>query len=276
MRALVIIPAHNEGSILEATLESICLNKPYDMFDILVVSNGSTDNTVDVARRFAPRVRVVECPEAAKWMALNTGRTHGQGRHCIYLDADVVVSRNAISATIALLDTGVEAAAPQIRIESDKPSFFVRAYLGIWRLSPYFADGHVGAGFYAIHRDVADRIGPFPDIIADDQFVLASIDTSDRATAHNEWFVHRVPNTLRQIVRQELRREAGRSQFEAYAATNKIDLGSAAPESSWLALLLRSPRHAPAALLFLGTKLFARFGGRYLLRTGRLDWGHVR
>src|SRR6266446_9730497 len=60
----IVIPAHNEDSVIEAKLENLLsLDYPSDKLEILVGSDGSTDRTEELVRRFpASRVRLVASP----------------------------------------------------------------------------------------------------------------------------------------------------------------------------------------------------------------------
>src|SRR5438552_1026269 len=61
----LLIPAYNEGDVIEKKiLNSLTLDYPADRLEIVVASDGSKDDTVDVARRFedGSRVRVLAYP----------------------------------------------------------------------------------------------------------------------------------------------------------------------------------------------------------------------
>ena len=53
----IIVPAHNEGITIEATIQSL-LALDYRLYEIIVVDDGSTDNTVEVVRRRFNMLRV--------------------------------------------------------------------------------------------------------------------------------------------------------------------------------------------------------------------------
>ena len=87
-RASVVIPAYNEGAVIDRCLASI--GQPFDM-TIVVAANGCTDDTVPRSRRHG--VQVVEVRQASKIAALNSGdKAAGATFPRIYLDADIELS----------------------------------------------------------------------------------------------------------------------------------------------------------------------------------------
>ncbi len=102
----VIIPAHNEEQALPPTLGSLMAQDFEGQLRIVVVPNGCTDRTAQVARSFIEKARkhgfemvVVELAEGCKPKALNQGDVHAIPDSIrIYLDADIRLSRTAITA----------------------------------------------------------------------------------------------------------------------------------------------------------------------------------
>ena len=83
----IIIPAHNEGARLGANLTLLTEGMSPGEFEIIVVANGCTDNTVDIAKSI-PGVFVIELEEPGKAGALRAGDEAAQRLARIYLDAD--------------------------------------------------------------------------------------------------------------------------------------------------------------------------------------------
>lgn len=84
----VIIPAYNQGHFLAEAVNSV-LAQTYPHVEIIVVDDGSTDDTAVVARSFTdPRVRYVYKQNGGLSSARNEGLRHAQGQYISYLDSD--------------------------------------------------------------------------------------------------------------------------------------------------------------------------------------------
>src|SRR5688572_12584126 len=76
LRASVIIPTRDRAGLLECCLESLTRQTlPRDEFEVLVVDNGSTDSTPEVAKRFSGRLNLVYVLEPEP--GLHSGRHAG-------------------------------------------------------------------------------------------------------------------------------------------------------------------------------------------------------
>ncbi len=85
----VVIPAHNSAAHLAETLESI-LSQESATVDLLVVDDGSTDETVLVARSFGQSVRVIEQSNSGVCAARNRGLSEAKGEFVCFVDHDDV------------------------------------------------------------------------------------------------------------------------------------------------------------------------------------------
>jgi hypothetical protein len=84
----VIIPAYNQGHYLGEAIRSV-LAQTYPDFEIIVVDDGSTDNTADVAKSYSDsRVRYIYQENRGLSGARNTGIRHATGSFLSYLDSD--------------------------------------------------------------------------------------------------------------------------------------------------------------------------------------------
>src|SRR5437879_7884120 len=88
----VIVPAHNEHSVISRTLKTMTARAIPGELDVIVVCNGCTDDTAAVAGSFGPPVRVIETGLAGKTLALNLGDKAATFFPRIYADADVHIT----------------------------------------------------------------------------------------------------------------------------------------------------------------------------------------
>lgn len=90
----IIIPAHNEETRLPISLEKIITfleSQPYP-YEILIVENGSQDQTLEIARDFDRRYAFIHAfseKRAGKGLAVRTGMLEAQGQYRFIADADL-------------------------------------------------------------------------------------------------------------------------------------------------------------------------------------------
>jgi glycosyltransferase involved in cell wall biosynthesis/SAM-dependent methyltransferase len=82
----VIIPCYNQARFLGEAIESV-LSQSYPHFEIVVVDDGSTDNTSEVASHY-PGVRCIRQENQGLAGARNTGIRHSRGSYLVFLDSD--------------------------------------------------------------------------------------------------------------------------------------------------------------------------------------------
>ncbi len=117
MKLSVVIPAYNEEDRIVRTLSETVdylAAQSYDS-EIVVVSDGSTDNTVEVAQGFAknegPVVRALEYkPNQGKGYAVQYGMLRAEGERVLFMDADYAVPIQEIEKAHVLIDDGVDIA----------------------------------------------------------------------------------------------------------------------------------------------------------------------
>lgn len=100
----VVIPCHNAASWLGETLESV-IAQTWLNREVLLIDDGSTDDSLTIARRFEDRgVRVVTQPNRGAAAARNHGLRLARGEFVKFLDADDLLSPSAIAAQVAALE----------------------------------------------------------------------------------------------------------------------------------------------------------------------------
>ena len=96
-RVSLLIPAYNEARVIARKLEnSLALDYPADRMEIVVVSDGSEDETVEIARR-VKRCRVLALPEnRGKAAALNAAVPQLNGEIAVFTDASALLPSDAL------------------------------------------------------------------------------------------------------------------------------------------------------------------------------------
>ena len=82
----VVIPCFNQAHFLDESIESVLI-QTHGELEIIVVDDGSTDNTLEVAARY-PGVKCIRQPNRGVGAARNAGFTQASGAYVVFLDAD--------------------------------------------------------------------------------------------------------------------------------------------------------------------------------------------
>tara|TARA_B100002049_G_scaffold142986_1_gene106130 strand:- start:1174 stop:2028 length:855 start_codon:yes stop_codon:yes gene_type:complete len=184
----VLIPAHNEADWLPACLDALCATDPVaGPVEVIVVANGCTDDTAELARRKAPAfeargwaLRVLELAQGSKLGALNAGEAAARGAVLVYLDADVLVSPPLLAQLAeALAEDAPRYASgmPQVTTSGD---WVTRHYTRFWQTTGFMTHGVPGFGVFAMNRTGRARWGEWPDIISDDTFARLNFRPEER------------------------------------------------------------------------------------------------
>ncbi|GAB3031289.1 glycosyltransferase [Spirosoma pulveris] len=104
----IIIPCFNQGRFLAQAVESV-LQQTWLRCEIIVVDDGSTDNTRQVATQF-PQVQYVYQPNQGLSAARNTGLQRSQGEYLAFLDADDWFYPDGIEVNLRQLQQNSQAA----------------------------------------------------------------------------------------------------------------------------------------------------------------------
>jgi hyaluronan synthase len=120
----VIIPAYNEGSMVQVSIRSVlACDYPADRLEVIVIDDGSQDDTFacmdEIARAHPERVRTVRFAQnRGKRAALAAGIEQAQGQVFVTLDSDSVVLSHTLQALVAPLvrDEGVGVVAGRVSV----------------------------------------------------------------------------------------------------------------------------------------------------------------
>lgn len=106
----VIMPAYNSRAYLAEAIQSV-LDQDYQALELIVVDDGSTDGTPDVARLFGERVHVIEQRNSGPAAARNRGVSVAHGEFIAFIDSDDIWLPGKVRAQVDYLrdnpDVGV-------------------------------------------------------------------------------------------------------------------------------------------------------------------------
>ncbi|MCX6260788.1 MAG: polysaccharide deacetylase family protein [Bacteroidia bacterium] len=118
----VIIPARNEEKYIESVIKSVKA-QDFNEYEIIVVDNGSTDKTAEIAKNLG--ARVVFEPTAGLPRAREKGRNVANADLLVYLDADMIIPPSYLSKLICFFEENKKVVA------ISNPYLF---YDGNWRI----------------------------------------------------------------------------------------------------------------------------------------------
>ena len=171
----VVIPARDEADCLGTALRSLLVQDYPGPFRIIVVDDGSTDGTGDIARALGdPRLTVMDgAPRPPGWSgklwAVAQGVAAGDAPIVLLTDADIVHDRGHLTALAAKLETGLDMVSEmvELRCSSLAERALVPAFVFFFQLLYPFArvnDPHsrvaaAAGGTVLVRRTALDRIG---------------------------------------------------------------------------------------------------------------------
>lgn len=105
----VIIPVYNAALLLNRCLDSIFQQSTSYSVEVIMVDDGSTDNSVELIRaRKEANIHLYQQKNSGPSVARNVGIEHAQGRYAAFLDADDYWKDGFIEKTISFLDEHTE------------------------------------------------------------------------------------------------------------------------------------------------------------------------
>ncbi|WP_328388006.1 glycosyltransferase [Streptomyces sp. NBC_00400] len=213
----VLVPAYNEAAGIESTVRSL-LASTHRQLQIIVIDDGSSDGTADIAARIGdPRVRVIRQANAGKAAALNTGLAHARYEIVVMVDADTVFERDAIHHLIQpLAHPAVGAVSGNTKVGNR------RRLLGRWQHLEYVFGFNLDRRMFevlecmptvpgaigAFRRDALMGVGGVSgDTLAEDTDLTMALWQAGWRVLYEESAVAwtEVPSSLRQLWRQRYR-----------------------------------------------------------------------
>ncbi|WND03270.1 glycosyltransferase [Temperatibacter marinus] len=256
----ILIPACNEEAVIQSTLHSLLLDAKPNEFDIIVLCNGCFDRTADLAREVHKDISVVEINKPSKTNALNIGISHTKTENIVFLDADIKVTAKSVRTLIKNLEQSqTHLAFGRAVFIVDQASYLVRSFYKAWHLNPYFDEGKIG-GYFALSKAGIDRLGTFPEITNDDEFVKRKL-TSRSYEPQAAYYID-TPRTFPSLLNVRSRVYKGNQELEtANAQGFQPKLGSAKKRHNALLFMkriIKNPQTWIGALIFALSVILVR------------------
>ena len=218
----LLVPVKNEEAVVGRLFEAFArLDYPKDLFEVVVVDDGSVDGTAEICRRFADAANVQFLQREVsngKANALNYGLKFCRGDIVGIFDADNVVARDALANVAGYFDdervSAVQGRIHSINSHENMLTQFVAYEDLVW--SEAFLRGKEALGLFVslrgcvefIRRGVLEEMGGF-----DERTLAEDIEISARLTgkghkvryAHDVWGWQESPARLRPYLRQRTR-----------------------------------------------------------------------
>lgn len=166
----VVVPAHNRPRLLREALESVMDQRHRD-FEVIVVDDGSTDETAATAMSFGDRLRLLQQPNRGPGAARNHGAAHARGRYLAFLDSDDLWLPWSLGVYARVIDThgapAFIAGRPKTFREPAELQAVEEELLSVIAFADYFRSADQwrwwGATSFVIRADAFRAAGGFTD-----------------------------------------------------------------------------------------------------------------
>ncbi len=221
----ILVPAYNEQGVISRTLSSLTSLK-YERKEIIVIDDGSTDLTRFVAQGYEKYgVKVVTKPNGGKASALNYGLLFAKGEIVITIDADSMVTRDAVNKIVQAMESDPNnvAVAGNIKVLNSKSTItkiqeleYIMAINTIRRAFALFGAVMVIPGaFGAFKKDAVVAVGGYDTDTVTEDFDITikllktrgAVSSSSTAHAYTE-----VPSSWKSLYKQRVRWGTGTFQ----------------------------------------------------------------
>jgi dolichyl-phosphate beta-glucosyltransferase len=184
----IVIPAYNESRRIPATLEAVlaCIRENKWFAEVVVVNDGSLDNTAELVREFAkraPEVRLLENPaNRGKGFSVRNGMLHSLGEVVMFTDADLSSPMEEAKGLFDAIASGADIAIGSRWLKTSRQTirqplyrrFFGRCFNAVTKAVMRMPFADTQCGFKAFTRTAAqtcfqlqtiDRWGFDPEIL---------------------------------------------------------------------------------------------------------------
>ena len=215
----VIVPCFNEEQTITKTIESILdLDYPKEKLNIIIVDDGSTDNTQNVLNRFRnnKQIEILKKENGGKYSALNFGLKYVTTPFVGCLDADSFVEKQTLKIIIShFTSSEIMAVTPAIKVF--EPTSIIQLIQKVeysWgiflrKMLSFLGAIYITPGPFSIFRkQVFDELGGYKHAHFTEDFEIALRMHSNHmkiVNAHNAHIYTVAPYTLKSLYKQRLR-----------------------------------------------------------------------
>lgn len=217
MNLSVIIPARNEEEVIGDCIEN-CLNKGVCPFEIIVVNDGSTDRTAEIASAFKG-VKVInfDVGHSASF-ARNRGAEHATGVILLFVDADMEITTEGYIEKISRVFENPKVVGAWLQGTAEYKTFLqkcqhVRTALTVNKMRK---EGRSPVYLNAIRKEKFEKIGGYDESV----FYYEDRDIAIRAEFFGEIVelpvnaMHKEPSTFDEFIRQSKYVGKGRKSYK--------------------------------------------------------------
>jgi glycosyltransferase involved in cell wall biosynthesis len=229
-----IVPAYNEEPLIGRTLAAIhvAARETGVPYEVIVVDDGSTDRTAQVAGECGARVVRVECRQIAG--TRNAGAREAAGEILVFVDADTIITASTLRATLAALGAGAVAGGASLRLDGRIPW---HGRLLLWLVRAGMRLARLAAGCYLFcTRAAFEAAGGFDErLFASEEIALSRalarqgrvvilretvLSSGRKLRTHSGWEILRMMSA---VARQGPRALRSREELELWYGSRRSD-----------------------------------------------------
>ena len=211
----VIIPCYNEEKTLSATLSALFRSEYEGTYEVIVVDDGSTDNSLDITKTYP--VRIVQQAHKGKTEALNLGVKEAKHEIVFTIDADTLVDKDCLAKIVKPLqldDVGGTSGSCRVQNKKNIITTFQNVEYHYNNLIRYSFSNVFNTGIWffgamaAYKKSVLDALGGFKkDTLTEDTDIALEIHQNGLRTVnvHDALGHTVVPDTMRGLYAQRKR-----------------------------------------------------------------------
>jgi len=164
----VIIPSYNQAKFINQCLDSIAAQTYFGEIEVIVVDDGSPDESVEIAKAHALNPIVISQENTGVSGARNRGIDASSGSYIAFLDADDLWTPEKLSQQIGLLDKLGEPGLSftrykRIHADGSIPDEPLHPWLDLEpNIQKLVNQNFIGCSTVIVHRDCINKVGKFP------------------------------------------------------------------------------------------------------------------